>query len=115
MARVQGTIHLSVSDGCAMVRVLGELDMAIATELMGSLLLVVSARVDDIVIDLRGVEFMDSSGLHAILSFQQEAQEQAISVRFVQGPSNVQRVFDVAGVTDRLGWTSMGVLRAVSE
>jgi anti-sigma B factor antagonist len=108
-------VELSSASGQGLVRFTGDLDMATASKVTEALQMLVSARVRAAVMDLRGLTFMDSTGLCAVLDADRIAREHSISLRFIEGPGNVQRVFEVTGVTDRLEWTSMGVLRAVSE
>jgi anti-anti-sigma factor len=50
-------------------------------------------------LDLRGLKFIDSSGLHLILRYGQEAKRDGVSLEVVPGVPAVQRVFELAGVT----------------
>ena len=56
----------------------------------------------DIVIDLRGLSFIDSSGIRALLRANLRAEEAARTLRLIPGPNNVQRVFEVAGLDTKL-------------
>ncbi|MGZ8634898.1 MAG: STAS domain-containing protein, partial [Solirubrobacteraceae bacterium] len=56
------SISISDRDGCAVVVIRGELDLATAPELEGAL----TERLDageDVVVDLRELAFLDSTGL----------------------------------------------------
>jgi anti-sigma B factor antagonist len=55
-----------------------------------------------VVLDLRGVEFMDTSGLRYVLELSEQAAEQGFGLRLVRGGTTVQRVFEVSGVEGRL-------------
>lgn len=57
---------------------------------------------DDVVLDLRGVGFMDTSGLRYVLELLERAGKDGFGVRLVRGPSAVQRVFEVSGLEPRL-------------
>ena len=57
---------------------------------------------DALVLDLRGVEFIDTSGLRYTLELTDRATRERWDLRFVRGPRPVQRVFEVAGVESRL-------------
>ena len=59
---------------------------------------------ENIVIDLRGVAFMDTSGLRYVLELQTRAERDGFAVQLVRGPSAVQRVFEVAGLEPRVVW-----------
>lgn len=57
---------------------------------------------DDLVLDLRAVEFMDTSGLRYVLEMVDRAEREGFAVRIVRGPKAVQRVFEVSGLGPRL-------------
>jgi anti-anti-sigma factor len=59
---------------------------------------------EDIVLDLRKVGFMDTSGLRYVLELQARGEREGFAVHLVRGPSAVQRVFEVAGLEPRLPW-----------
>jgi len=54
------------------------------------------------VLDLRGLTFMDSSGLRVILSANGAARRDGRQLQLVAGPPAVQRVFEICGVADGL-------------
>ena len=55
-----------------------------------------------IVLDLRSVEFMDTSGLRYVLSLSERAVKEGFGLRIVRGSAAVQRVFEVSGLEARL-------------
>ena len=57
---------------------------------------------DEMVLDLRGVEFLDTSGLRYTLELNERAARDGFSLKVVRGPRAVQRVFEVAGIDGRL-------------
>jgi len=57
---------------------------------------------NDLVLDLRNVGFMDTSGLRYALELNDRAGREGFELRIVQGPAAVRRVFEVAGLVDRL-------------
>jgi anti-anti-sigma factor len=57
---------------------------------------------DELVIDLREVGFMDTSGLRYTLELHDRSQHEGWQLRIVRGPVPVRRVFDVAGLEPRL-------------
>jgi anti-sigma B factor antagonist len=85
----------------ATVTVSGELDLASASELDRSL----SGVQNDgrtVVLDLRRVSFMDSSGLRVILSADARARSADSRLVLIEGPPGVQRVFHVTLLDRRL-------------
>jgi anti-sigma B factor antagonist len=57
---------------------------------------------EDIVLDFRGVAFMDTSGLRYVLELNDRTSREGFALRVVRGPKAVQRVFEVAGLEPRL-------------
>jgi anti-anti-sigma factor len=57
---------------------------------------------DDLVVDLREVGFMDTSGLRYVLELVERASRDGCDVSLVRGPAPVQRVFEVSGLEPRL-------------
>lgn len=55
---------------------------------------------NELVLDLRGLRFMDSSGLRVILSLA-EAETPAV-LHIIRGPDQVNRVFELTGAAERL-------------
>ena len=55
-----------------------------------------------LVLDLREVEFIDTSGLRYVLELAARATEEGFELRIVRGPSAVQRVFEISGIEARL-------------
>lgn len=81
--------------------VTGEIDLASAPELERNLR---NAHVRGrlIVLDLRGVSFCDSTGLHLILRANQRARDEGRRLVIVNGPRQVQRLFALTGVDKQL-------------
>ena len=78
----------------------GDLDIASAPELQESLSLAMASDARAIVIDLRGLGLIDSTGLRALLAVQ--AGEGGERVSFVPGNDHVQGVFRLSGLLDEL-------------
>jgi len=87
------------------VRVLelsGDLDLAGTGVLDQALADVESGRPATLVIDLRGVGFMDSSGLRSVIMAAQRAEEDARRFALVPGKKQVMRVFEITRMEERL-------------
>ena len=79
----------------------GELDMATADSLRAAL---EGDRGDArvLVLDLRRLGFLDTSGLQLVFEQQRRAEREGFSFVLVRGQRHVQRLFDIAGMNDRL-------------
>ncbi len=81
---------------------MGEIDVASAPVLAGTIADLCAGGAEEIVLDLCGVEFVDSSGLGAILRGKAVCDEHRCAFSLTPAQRPVQRVFDVSGVRDRL-------------
>ena len=77
----------------------GDLDIAAATELEETLSLALASDAKAIVIDLRGLEFLDSTGLRTLV--QAPMAEGGERISFVAGNDHVQSVFRISGPAGR--------------
>jgi anti-anti-sigma factor len=57
---------------------------------------------DPVIVDLRGVEFMDSTGLHVLIQAHQRMHEAGRRLAVVSAGPHVQRLFDLTGVSESL-------------
>lgn len=60
------------------------------------------AGAREIVLDLRKLTFMDSSGLHVIFKAARLAKRDGVSFVLIPGPRPVQRLFELTGARDHL-------------
>jgi anti-anti-sigma factor len=81
-------------DGTIMFFLMGELDMAVAPHLRDQLWSAVEGD-HRVVVDLRGLSFIDSSGLRLLVSADARAQKRGARVAFVRGRAAVHRVFEI--------------------
>ena len=80
----------------AVVRLTGELDLATGP-MLAARLSVLLAEGCDVVIDLAGLSFMDSSGLSVLIGAHQEAAPHGRIVRLVGATGMVARVLTISG------------------
>jgi anti-anti-sigma factor len=80
----------------------GELDISSAPQLEDALAEVEAANPPVLVIDLRNLEFMDSTGLRTVVSADARAREQGRRLAIVRGPDSVNRIFSVTRLDERL-------------
>ena len=83
------------------LRAAGEIDAATADRLEAALLDVVSTA-SSISVDLAAVNFMDSSGLRAMIIAMNAAREAGVSLRIVATTPAVDRLLEITGLTEHL-------------
>jgi anti-anti-sigma factor len=91
---VSGTRHLFILNG--------ELDIGSAAMLEATLAEACAAGAQEVVLDMGGVEFIDSSGLSAIVRGKILCEEHECGYCLTPAQRPVQGVFEVTGVVDRL-------------
>jgi anti-sigma B factor antagonist len=80
----------------------GELDLVSSPILEEAFERVYETEAELIIVDLRGLEFMDSSGLHRLVAGQQRAVQSGRRFGLVRGSEQVQRLFDLTGIGELL-------------
>jgi anti-anti-sigma factor len=87
----------------ANVALRGELDVLATSELEPELTrLAEEPGVDEVALDLRDLDFLDSSGLRSVLRAARILEENDRRLMLVRGRSPVQRVFELTRTTERL-------------
>lgn len=79
----------------ARLEVFGDLDLETVPRLQAGIAAARSDGVQRLIIDLRGLDFMDSTGLRCLLECHTAARRDDVSLWLVPGPPDVQRVFEI--------------------
>jgi anti-sigma B factor antagonist len=83
-----------------LLTVTGELDLVSSPVLERELERAYASDRELILLDLRRLEFMDSTGLHLLVKAQQRAEEAGRRLTLTKGGEQVQRLLDLTGVAD---------------
>ena len=87
--------------GAAWVHAAGEVDLVTAPQLRQTLREAhLHARL--VVLDLRELTFMDSSGVHVILDAARGARQAGGRLILVRGPAHIERLLTLTGVCDEV-------------
>ena len=95
------SLETSLAGRAAAIALTGELDLAGAAALEQELARL-DAQTAAVVLDLRGVGFMDSSGLRVIAVSSERARESGRRLALVPGTDQVMRVFEITRMRERL-------------
>ncbi len=85
-----------------MIALSGELDLASSPALEDALERVFGSDPKLVVLDLRTLDFMDSTGLSIIVKAHQTADDHQLQLYLVNGPAQVQRLLSLTGVAERV-------------
>jgi anti-sigma B factor antagonist len=91
-----------VRAGQHMFTLVGELDMAGTEALEKTVREGCGEGTERVVLDLRGLAFIDSTGLRALVSVHDLCRERGYEVALIPGGRAVQRVFDLTGLGEVL-------------
>ncbi|MFL5892797.1 MAG: STAS domain-containing protein [Solirubrobacterales bacterium] len=89
-------------EGQTRIALVGELDIASAPSLEEGLADVEGDTPGTLVLDLRRVDFIDSTGLRAVIAADERARSAGRRLVVVRGPAAVERVFSVTQLDQRL-------------
>jgi anti-sigma B factor antagonist len=83
----------------------GELDLAsedaVTAQIMGEL----AKKHGVLILDLTGLEFIDSTGLRVLLTARNKAGENGTRLLLTRPPAAVHRVFEIANVTEHFEYS----------
>lgn len=101
---MQSNFNVEARDGesTVVIEVTGELDLASSPGLQHELEEGAASRARLVIVDLRSLEFMDSTGLSVLVRAHQRATQSGQRFGVVRGPQQVQRLLSLTGVADRL-------------
>jgi anti-anti-sigma factor len=80
----------------------GDLDVAAAAEANKRLICIDLRPGMELVLDLSGLTFMDSTGIRFLLQARDRALRHAASLVVVPGPERVMRVIELVGLSEQL-------------
>jgi anti-sigma B factor antagonist len=95
-------VELRKENGAPLLSVRGELDLASSPALEEQFEQALAETPALVIIDLRELEFMDSTGLSVLIRAHQRTQEAGQRLAIVNGSRQVRRLLSLTGVADRL-------------
>lgn len=96
------TVRTAHQGGISVVAPYGELDLDTAPDLQRALDHAERSDAAEIVLDLGGLSFIDSTGLRLVLEADARSRADGHRLRLLPGSDPIQRVFELCGLVDRL-------------
>ena len=94
----QFRVHVRHEEGGTVIAVSGELDLASSPALEERLDEVFGSDAELVVLDLRELEFMDSTGLTLLTRWSREAGQDGYELALIRGEDRVHRLFEITGM-----------------
>jgi anti-sigma B factor antagonist len=95
-------VEVTVRDGRAVVAPSGELDLATAGELEERIAQVQGDGASEVVLDLRGLRFIDSTGVRLLARAHAASRDGGPAFSIVEGEAPVMRVLELTGIAEFL-------------
>jgi anti-sigma B factor antagonist len=92
--------ELVPDDGRLLVRLAGELDISTAPILERRLREALDGGGRRLVVDLRGLDFLDSTGLTLLVRWGRGAEQDGYDLALVRGGPRVHRLFELTGLDE---------------
>jgi anti-anti-sigma factor len=92
-------------DGRVLVRLAGELDLSTAPLVEERLREALSRGGRQLVVDLRDLDFMDSTGLTLLVRWARGAERDGYDLALVRGEPRVHRLFELTGLDSAFTFT----------
>ena len=89
---------ITVGSDCALIRVGGEIDVYTASQLRETVLDLIANGVSHVIADLRALEFLDSTGLGAIVGGHKRLRDIEGSLILAASPDRIVRLFRITGL-----------------
>lgn len=102
-AESDGVMKLVRTDDATRISVTGDLDMHTARRARSIIESVCESRPLNVVIDLSGLEFVDSHGLHLLVDAHRTLTAAGCRLVFVPPPGHIRRAFAITGLDGLFG------------
>ena len=109
------SLTIARNDSHTVVALRGELDIVAEGELAAGLALVLATEPSVLTVDLRALEFLDSTGLRALLQLRTDCEAKGCRLQLIPGPPAVQRAFEVSGISGQFTMTDASSSQIVHQ
>jgi anti-sigma B factor antagonist len=89
---------ITIGSDCALIRVGGEIDVFTASQLRETVVDLIASGVAHVIADLRAVDFLDSTGLGAIVGGHKRLRTIDGSLILAASPDRILRLFRITGL-----------------
>ena len=101
--------YVTRADSCVRLALWGEIDLAARPRLEAEIDELRGSGLASLIVDLRHVSFLDSSGLRLVLELYAAARDDGFELQLVPGPPHVQRVFEITRTLGELPFVPAGI------
>jgi anti-anti-sigma factor len=95
-------IHVEREAGSVRLALRGELDLASRELFEEQVDALPSGQVRELVLDLRDLTFIDSTGIRLVIELWKQAEQDGFDLSILEGPPHIQRLFALTGLDGAL-------------
>jgi anti-sigma B factor antagonist len=95
-------VATSYDDGAATIVLVGEFDESCAAHFWAAVSEAFATRPQSVTVEARGLTFIDSSGLQALIRAREAADEAGVAFRVREPSPPVRRIVEITGIVDLL-------------
>jgi anti-sigma B factor antagonist len=92
-------LETSTQGAATVISLRGEIDVYTAPRLRQTLIDLISEGASDIVVDMSGVDFLDSTGLGVLVGGLKRVKAKEGSLKLVVTQEKILKIFDITGLT----------------
>ncbi|MGZ8631793.1 MAG: STAS domain-containing protein [Actinomycetota bacterium] len=111
----RSTFESSIDDGRAVVAANGQLDLSTTPALERAIGDAIDGTSGALTLDLRGLRFIDSTGLRLVLITDARMRDLGRPFRVTEGPDQVHHIFELAVLKDRLAFVDGNAIEVEAE
>ncbi len=97
-------IEVQVQGTTRVIAIEGELDFSSVSRVQEAIDAALSDRPETVVLDLSGLAFCDSSGIHLVVRSHQRATDNGIRFVAIRPLGSAWRVFEICGINGQVGF-----------
>jgi anti-sigma B factor antagonist len=101
-------LHFTAEQGTPTLVVTGELDLATSADLRTRIMSVIEHSDSDLVLDMRNVTYIDSSGLSVVLDAREQLDRKQRTLIVGDPSDSVTTILEICGLTERIAVSVTG-------
>jgi anti-sigma B factor antagonist len=90
--------HFKEVSGFPVIELIGEIDLSTSPVFKQRIYEIIESGKRDVIVDLNGLDFMDSTGLGVLVAALKKTRMEGGSIRLICSKNNIMKVFTITGL-----------------
>lgn len=91
-------IKVKEAGGLPVIKLVGEIDLSTSPQFKEKIYEIIESGKRDVIVDLNGLDFMDSTGLGVLVAALKKTRMEGGSIRLICKKNNIMKVFTITGL-----------------